>query len=297
MQSSKATAKLPIPVQIKRELSVPSSQPSDDEITITTAPNDGLPTFARARWATRFLPTLSDRLASASDSWDIGNGANIIVIIQGVLDKVYPGSGYMVKFGDKIYSMDCLNDRRTLIGSHAIKIVDDHFAQAQYVNKLKAITKYAKWAIRQDGPMVWQTPTPEHCTVEITSPDYIKPVNIFESTFMIVLLAPFLKSCQGSCHNHGDLKGAVALGAAALRCAFSMYTTGVRVKAHQFSRENSAETVALFATNTGRLSERRWAQLKVSYGVDSTGKGKQKALAVDLLDAQQFRELYIPSSP
>ncbi|KAH9970253.1 hypothetical protein BJV74DRAFT_784526, partial [Russula compacta] len=200
------------------------------------------------------------------------------------------------------------------IGSHAIKIVDDHFAQAQYVNKPKAIAKYAKWAIRQDGPMVWQTPTPEHCTIEITSPDYIKPVNIFESTFMIALLAPFLKSCQGSCHNHGDPKGAVALGAAAvcaffaftnqilnmhpqLRRAFSMYTTGVWVKAHQFSRENSAETVALFATNTGRLSEHRWAQLKVSYGVDSTGKGKQKALAVDLLDTQQFRKLYVPSSP
>ncbi|KAH9962102.1 hypothetical protein BJV74DRAFT_722511, partial [Russula compacta] len=91
-----------------------------------------------------------------------------IVVIQGVLDKVYPGSGYTVKFGDKIYSMDRLNNRRTLIGSHAIKIVDDHFAQAQYVNKPKAIAKYAKWAIRQDGPMVWQTPTPEHCTVEIT---------------------------------------------------------------------------------------------------------------------------------
>jgi hypothetical protein len=78
-----------------------------------------------------------------------------------------------------------------------------------------------------------------------------------------------------------------------------MYTTGVRVKTDRFSRENAGEAVAFFAGNTHRLTDRRWAQLKTSYGADSdsSGKGKEKAIVVDLLDEQQFRELYIPSSP
>ena len=36
---------------------------------------------------------------------------------------------------------------------------------------------------------------------------------------MIALLAPFLKSCQGSCHDYGDPQGAIALGVAVV-CAF-----------------------------------------------------------------------------
>jgi hypothetical protein len=82
-----------------------------------------------------------------------------------------------------------------------------------------------------------------------------------------------------------------------LRRAFAMYTTGVRVKPPLFSRENVSETVAFFAGNTRRLTDRRWAQIKTSYGAESSGKGKEKAIVVDQLDEQQFRELYVPSSP
>jgi hypothetical protein len=52
-----------------------------------------------------------------------------------------------------------------------------------------------------------------------------KPLNIFESSFMIVLLTPFLKSCQGSCYDYGNPEGAVALGAAAVSTFF-----GFRIK-------------------------------------------------------------------
>jgi hypothetical protein len=51
--------------------------------------------------------------------------------------------------------------------------VDDHFAQVQFENKPKMIAKYAKWAMRKDGPMVWQTPTPVKCIFESSNPDYI----------------------------------------------------------------------------------------------------------------------------
>jgi hypothetical protein len=59
--------------------------------------------FARAGWVTRFLPTLCHRLSGSLDPWDIGDGADILVVIQGVFDKAYPDSGYEVTFGDKVY--------------------------------------------------------------------------------------------------------------------------------------------------------------------------------------------------
>jgi hypothetical protein len=207
--------------------------------------------------------------------------------------------------------------------------VDDHFAQVRFTGKPRKVAKYAKWAIRTDGPMVWQTPTPADCTVNSVSPGYIvcplfydlqplsneliqKPENIFESTFMVALLTPFVKSFQGSCHNYGYPKGALALGAAAVRfllCffisnnkpatrqlhrAFSMYTTGIRLEARQFSRENVGEIVAVFGANSQRLTNRRWTQILASYGVECDGK--KKATGDYLLDEQQFRNLYVPSS-
>jgi hypothetical protein len=76
-----------------------------------------------------------------------------------------------------------------------------------------------------------------------------------------------------------------------------MYITGTRVKAPLFSRENIGETVAIFAVNSQRLTDRRWAQIMTSYGIEFNGKQGQDASDDDLLDEQQFRDLYVPSSP
>lgn len=76
-----------------------------------------------------------------------------------------------------------------------------------------------------------------------------------------------------------------------------MYTTGVHIRAHQFLHENASKAVAFFATNAERLTDRHWAQIKKSYSADPSGKGKQKAVDIDLLDEQQFHALYVPSSP
>jgi hypothetical protein len=105
MKPSKAV-KLPVPTKLKCEPSIPSSSDSELEVTVTaTSASDGLPSFAQAGWATRFIPTLGHCLASALNPWDIGNGTDILVVIQGVLEKAYPSSSYQVKFGDKVYLM------------------------------------------------------------------------------------------------------------------------------------------------------------------------------------------------
>jgi len=73
-------------------------------------------------------------------------------------------------------------------------------------------------------------PTPIDCVVLSDSPDYIvsgqfypphilevtihqAPKDLFESQFVIDLLAPFLKWCKGSRIDHGKPNGAVAMAA------------------------------------------------------------------------------------
>jgi hypothetical protein len=66
-----------------------------------------MPTFVQAGWKKRFIPTLIHCLMSTPNAWDIGQGVDVVVTIQGVLDKVYPHLGYHIMLGDKIYSMVC----------------------------------------------------------------------------------------------------------------------------------------------------------------------------------------------
>ena len=74
-----------------------------------------------------------------------------------------------------------------------------------------------------------------------------------------------------------------------------MYKTGVRVEAQQFSRENVGEMLTVYSTNSQRLTDRRWMQIMISYGVESNEN--QRMNFDEQLDEQQFRDLYVPSSP
>lgn len=99
-RASKASSKA---LKSKSKASVNSVQ------EVLTADTDGLPIFARAKWSTSFLPTLYARLGSASNPLKpYEEGSSMLDMIQGILDMVYPNSGYRVRIGDKIYSMVCI---------------------------------------------------------------------------------------------------------------------------------------------------------------------------------------------
>jgi hypothetical protein len=133
-----------------------------------------------------------------------------------------------------LQSRDRLNEKRTFFGHKAIKLVSDFFKGETYLNKPKAIAKYAAWAVRGNGPALFGKPTPLSCTVPRGSEGYIvsllsfwdsvhwqliilqKPEGIFESTFIISLLCQYLKWCKGSCNNYGQPIGALAMAAMAV---------------------------------------------------------------------------------
>ena len=82
----------------------PSTLASSDDVALTASESE-IPRFAQSGWVARFLPTLCHRLSGALDPWDIGDGADVLFVIQGVFDKAYPDSGYKVTFRSKVYLM------------------------------------------------------------------------------------------------------------------------------------------------------------------------------------------------
>lgn len=56
--------------------------------------------------------------------------------------------------------MSRLGDKRHLIGATTLKLVNTFFASKEYVDQPKKIAKYATWAITDDGPGWYESPTP-----------------------------------------------------------------------------------------------------------------------------------------
>jgi hypothetical protein len=160
------------------------STPASDILT--------LPEFAREKWSSHFLPTLYDCLGCSREPFTIS--ADVIHPVQAVVNAAYPDSEYTVVANDKIISMVCkhllictsadgrrahvqaksrLNEKRAFFGREAIKIVTDFFNGNNYANKPNAIAKFAKWAIRGNGPALFGKPTPIGCVRLKGSDGYI----------------------------------------------------------------------------------------------------------------------------
>lgn len=63
----------------------------------------GLPSFVRANWAGRFLPTLYNRFGSSKEPWKMfTKGEEMVLIVQEVINAVYPNNTYSARWGDSI---------------------------------------------------------------------------------------------------------------------------------------------------------------------------------------------------
>lgn len=88
---------------IKLEPAASSSFVSTLSTTTDAGSVSGLPSFVRASWISRFLPTLYHRFGSSRDPWKMfTKGDEMLLIIQEVINAVYPDITYRAKWGDKI---------------------------------------------------------------------------------------------------------------------------------------------------------------------------------------------------
>ena len=68
-----------------------------------SVPVSGLPSFVRANWVSRFLPTLYHRFGSSLEPWkEFSKGEEMLLVIQEVVNAVYPGNSYRAKWNDQI---------------------------------------------------------------------------------------------------------------------------------------------------------------------------------------------------
>ena len=238
-----ANLQLPNP---KIERTSPAASNSGDSHDVNS-----LPEFARSAWSTSFLPTLYDLLARASDLFVID--ADMVKVIQNLVNIVYPYAEYKVTVNDKIFIMVCVSSskfcfrvtdiylgkgstqwKKELFQRTAIKIITEFFRGDAYANKPKEIAKYTEWATRGDGPAIYGIPSPIHCVnravddyivyfnlthvfhVILTWYCYQKPHDIFESKPIIQLSMQYLKWCKGSCYEDGRPYGAISMAATAV---------------------------------------------------------------------------------
>ncbi|KAF8488593.1 hypothetical protein F5888DRAFT_1809552 [Russula emetica] len=247
------------------------------EVPVANPPFDisTLPEFARTNWSTHFLPTLYDCLGCSHDPFVIGS--DIVKPIQAVVNAAYPGSGYRVLANDRLVVMakGRLHEKRAFFGREAIKIVSDFFKDDAYANKPKATAKYAKWAIRGNGPALFGKPTPVECMIPKGTNGYVEPDGIFESTFIIQLLSQYLKWCTGSCHDYGHPIGTLSMAAAG------------------FSKDVVGTLVGDYLYLATRLTDRRWDLIaELCSGL----KEKSTSLTHAVQSQVNRRTLYEPSS-
>ncbi|KAH9987755.1 hypothetical protein BJV74DRAFT_796436 [Russula compacta] len=220
--------------------------------------------------------------------------------IQMLVDKVFPGSNYKVKLNDKIYAMakDRINEKRTFFGRQAIKVITAFFEGDRFKNNRAAIMEFAAWATRGDGPAQYGMPTLVDCLFPPESRNYIKPEGPFQSEFIIAVLTPYLKACQGLCVDFGHPVGALGMASAAVECAFLLFTTSTRADTGSlgnFSREKVGHLVDDYISNILQFSDRRWRAIMESCGI-KIQQEQAPPLNAPLSQAKQ-RNLYVPSSP
>lgn len=150
---------------------------------------------------------------------------------------------------------DRLNDKRSWIGRQAVKIVKELFNSPDYVDNPTAIAEYAQYATRVDGPALFGKPTPITHTdpllpsykVSYASCHYRvykdlheaqKPEDLYESTYVVKIMRPFMNYTKGSVPGFGRPVGALALTASAVCPPLTVY----RNLADQISNSSSARS-------------------------------------------------------
>ncbi|KAF5355587.1 hypothetical protein D9757_012818 [Collybiopsis confluens] len=231
--------------------------------TVVTEKENKIPTWAQTKWITHVLPSLYHRLlCSKAPFLEFSMDGNLVLHVQAVLDAVYPGHRWMVEAGDPIFkkAVQRLIEYRGKAGKLTLEMVEAFFETMEN-NTPANIADYVAWAL-PDGPALFGIPVPQ-AHQDPTDPLYTEPNDIFESTFILVPLATYLKPIKQSVlfGEMGYPYGALALIAAGVERAFTAYKSGVKAQAGDFSQFNIGNIVTEYMEPIKRLSERRWTSI------------------------------------
>ncbi|KAF5365354.1 hypothetical protein D9757_013779 [Collybiopsis confluens] len=223
-----------------------------------------IPAWAAAKWASQVLPSLYHRLVSSDSPFlDFSVDGKLVQNIQTVLDAVYPGHAWTVRLGDPIFrkAHQRVIEYRGKAGKLTLDAVDKFFANMER-NTPVDIANYVRWAL-PNGPALFGKPIPEaHQSPD--DPLYLPPEDIFESKFILVSLASFLKPLRQSVFGDrlGHPVGGLALIAAGVERAFTAYNSGIKISPGKFSHSKLGNFIVdEYMFSVQRLSQRRWTSI------------------------------------
>lgn len=160
---------------------------------------NGLPALVGPTWETVALPALysalyrsSDPLIFATKGDTAASEAVALKAIRDIIDKNYPGNTLPTFLWNNVLvsrvrllagvinillttfsqGVSRVRERRSLVIQTCLNVIDAFFKTEEYLGKPAAISKYAKYALRVDGPAFWKIPTPESSPRDPKAPGY-----------------------------------------------------------------------------------------------------------------------------
>ncbi|KAJ7484588.1 hypothetical protein FB451DRAFT_1393124 [Mycena latifolia] len=287
--STRPSAAVKIPALSVTNHPTPSikSEPSSSSFTPdSVADVKGLPAFTGPSWTTCFLPALYRALYLCHNPMVMGTvgddldhpGKDTIKVMQGVLDRVYPGNTWTLKWGDAICAkaVSHILPRPRLPNPGARKthlIASD----ARYMRQMngpafhKELSPKSVIKLKPEGPWICETAQfikGDHFTVTVTETP------------------------------EGDVVDFSTLAAATVEQGYKMHLTGVHAtKVPSFSSLKDGNAVKGFIKSIRGLKSSQWTSILAACGTQITEAMALPAeLEEDLLDS--IREhMYDPSSP
>ncbi|KAJ7234816.1 hypothetical protein C8J57DRAFT_1728958 [Mycena rebaudengoi] len=310
---AKATPKTTVKTEVKMPaLALPKSRKVKTEQTSSMAtlvgtpssrtPSsdgaDGMPVFLAAQWQGVVVPALYRALNCSSSPCEVGlQGTTTVKLVQAVINKLYPGNTYEVKWNDAVCAKAAarLMEYRSFIGTAGMDTVAAYIAETPLLNTNSLeLKKYARYANKPGGPALFKAPPPPDA-IHIQDPKdpiYVKPRGFLESPMFVSILAPLLKTLS-----EDRPVGAMALAAASLERAWNSYKSGSYEKPGKFTKAEVGGAVAGYLVSISKLSDAAWDRIMGACN-DAVEQVQLDQSDDEDVHLDGHREnLYVPSSP
>ncbi|KAJ7469897.1 hypothetical protein B0H11DRAFT_2323047 [Mycena galericulata] len=274
----------------------------------------GLPALVGGTWDSRFLPAAYDALyrswepmTFAAKGETAASEKVAVNAIQDILDEVHPGNTLKLVWGDQICKrvINRIRERRSLIGQTALENVNAFFRTKHFLEQPGVIRKYARYAVRPDGPGFFKEPTPENCPPNPRAEGYIKPTGYLESPLMIQTVSVFLKNneyhlpkqkADGTYDFSGLPAGLFGIAAAGVERALTAYTVnGICGTVPKFTRAAAGTAILAYMSNIDRFTVSRWESLLTAAGNAPTSSDVAETSEAVLDGLREYA--YVASSP
>ncbi|KAJ7771417.1 hypothetical protein DFH07DRAFT_953585 [Mycena maculata] len=251
----------------------------------------GLLALVGGTWDSHFLPATYNALYRSRELMTFAAKGNTLKVI----------------WGDQICKrvVNRIRERRSLIGQTALENANAFFRTKHFLEQPGVIRKYARYAVRPDGPGFFKEPTPENCPPNPRAEGYIKPTGYLESPLIIQTVSVFLKNHEYHLPKHkadgtydfsGLPAGLFAMAVGGVERALTVYTdNGICSTVPKFTGAAAGTAILVYMSNIERFTVSQWESLLTAAGNAPTSSDAAETLEAALDGLREYA--YVASSP